>query len=131
MDLISYEINVKSFFRFPCYPKKGIMQDYIEINIRKFLKRYDERIFWLFKGPILIKKTRYDYPKNGCNFRDEIIGKPEFQFSYLNLDKIRQCNEMSKNNMSKIKRIIDKCEKKLIESQMNSLINRFDISFNE
>lgn len=95
------------------------------------MERNDERIYWLFKGTILIKKTRYDSPKNGCNFRDEFIGKPEFQFSYFDLDKIRQCNEMSKNNISKIKLIIDKCEKKLIESQMNSLINRFDISFNE
>ena len=91
----------------------------------------DESIYWLFRGTILIKKTRYDSPKNGCNFRDEFIGKPVFQLSYFNLDKIMQFNEVSKNNMSRIMQAVYKCEEKLIESQMSSLINKFDISFNE
>ena len=79
------------------------------------------------RGTIFAKDTRYSSPRNGCNYRAEFSGKPEFQLSYFDLNKIRQCNEMAQKNMEKIKVLIDKLEEKYLEQSLSKLILNFDL----
>ena len=71
------------------------------------------RIYRQYRGTIFVKDTRYSSPRNGCNYRVEFSGKPEFQLSYFDLDKIRQCNDMTQKSMKLIKSAIDSLEEKL------------------
>ena len=127
IEIISNGINSEYFKRFPRWPESGTQEDYIEIDIKSHIESNDLRIYWLCRGTIQVKDTRYSYPRNGCNYRAEFSGKPEFQLAYFDLDKIRQCNELARKNMTKIKLLIDKCEEKLIESQMTKLLISMDL----
>ena len=95
-------------------PTRVTQEGYIELNVKNFQETGELRIYWLCRGMIFVKDTRYSSPRNGCNYRAEFSGKPEFQLSYFDLDKISQCNEMAQKNINQIKGIIDKLEEKIL-----------------
>ena len=115
IEMISNTINDEYLRRFPKWPTSGTQEDYINVLIKSSLETNNIRFYWLCRGTIFVKDTKYSSPRNGCPYRAEFSGKPEFQLAYFDLDKIRQCNEMAKTNMSLIKSIIDKIEKKYLE----------------
>ena len=127
IEIISNAINREYFDKFPKWPTSGTQEGYIELDVKNFEEIGKLRIYWLSRGTIFVKDTRYSSPRNGCNYRAEFSGKPEFQLSYFDLDKIRQCNEMAKNNMKQIKLIIDKLEEKYLEQSLSELIINFDL----
>ena len=115
IEMISNTINDEYLRRFPKWPTSGTQEDYIYVFVKSSLETNNLRFYWVCKGKIHVKDTKYSSPKNGFLYRAEFSGKPEFQLSFFDLDKIRQCNEMAKTNMSLIKSIIDKIEKKYLE----------------
>ena len=127
IEIISNAINREYFDKFPKWPTSGTQEGYIELDVKNFEEIGKLRIYWLSRGTIFVKDTRYSFPRNGCNYRAEFSGKPEFQLSYFDLEKIRQCNEMAKNNMKQIKLIIDKLEEKYLEQSVTKLLSNIDL----
>ena len=115
IEMISNKINDEYLRRFPKWPTSGTQEDYINVFNKGSLESNYLKFYWVCRGDIHVKDTKYSSPKNGCPYRAEFSGKPEFQLAYFDLDKIRQCNELAKTNMSLIKSIIDKIEKKYLE----------------
>ena len=127
IETISNTINREYSDKFPQWPTSGTQEGYIELNVKYFQETGKLRIYWLSRGKIFVKDTRYSSPRNGCNYRAEFSGKPEFQLSYFDLDKIRQCNEMAQKNMKQIKVLINKLEEKYLEQSLSELIINFII----
>ena len=127
IEAISNTINREYSDKFPQWPTSGTQEGYIELNVKYFQETGKLRIYWLSRGKIFVKDTRYSSPRNGCNYRAEFSGKPEFQLSYFDLDKIRQCNEMAQKNMKQIKVLINKLEEKYLEQSLSELIINFDL----
>jgi hypothetical protein len=127
IETISNTINREYLDKFPKWPTNGTQEGSIELNVKCFHETHKLRIYWLSRGTIFVKNTRYSSPRNGCNYRAEFSGKPEFQLSYFDLNKIRQCNEMAQKNMKQIKVIIDKLEEKYLEQSLSKLIINFDL----
>ena len=115
IEMISNTINDEYLRRFPNWPTSGTQEDYIYVFVKSSLETNNLRFYWVCRGKIHVKDTKYSSPRNGCPYRAEFSGKPEFQLAYFDLDKIRQCNEMAKTNMKQIKSIIDKIEEKYHE----------------
>ena len=115
IEQISNEINNSYLKKFPSWPTSGTQQDYIEVSIKGQVNIYNSiKFYWVCRGTIFVKDTRYDPPKNGYPYRLEFSGKPELQLSYFDLEKIRQCNEMVNKNKKLIKEKIDEIDQKLI-----------------
>ena len=114
IETITKAINQEHLKKFPKWPTSGTQEGYIELNVKYFQETGVLRIYLLCRGTIFVKDTRYSSPRNGCNYRAEFSGKPEFQLSYFDLDKISQCNEMAQKNINQIKGIIDKLEEKIL-----------------
>ncbi len=127
IETITKAINQEHLKRFPKWPTSGTQEGYIELNVKCFHETDKLRIYWLSRGTIFVKDTRYSSPRNGCNYRAEFSGKPEFQLSYFDLDKIRQCNEMAQKNMKQIKVLIDKLEEKYLEQSLTKLLSNIDL----
>jgi hypothetical protein len=127
IENISNTINQEHLKKFPKWPTSGTQEGYIELNVKNFLETRKLRIYSLCRGKIFVKDTRYSSPRNGCNYRAEFSGKPEFQLSYFDLDKIRQCNEIAQKNMKQMKVLIDKLEEKYLEQSLSKLIINFDL----
>ena len=115
IDKISNTINDEYLRRFPQWPTNGTQEDYINVFIRGSFLTNNFKFYWVFSGTILVKETKHSSQRNGMTYRAEFSGKHEFQFANFDLDKIRQCSEMAKTNISQIKSIIDKIEKKYLE----------------
>ena len=122
-----YKTKKEYLDKFPKWPTSGTQEDYIELFVRNFQETNKLRIYWLSRGTIFVKDTRHSTPRNGCKYRAEFSGKPEFQLSYFDLDKIRQCNEMVKRDINLIKKMIDTLEEKLLEQQMSKLLISLEI----
>ena len=127
IEKISNTINREYLDRFSQWPTSGTQEDYIELNVKNFQETGKLRIYSVCRGTIFVKDTRYSSPRNGCNYRAEFSGKPEFQLSYFDLNKIRQCNEMAQKNMEKIKVLIDKLEEKYLEQSLTKLLSNIDL----
>ena len=127
IETISKTINEKHLDKFPDWPKSGTQESYIELLVKNYQETGTLRIYWLCRGTIFVKDTRHSSPINGCKYRVEFSGKPEFQLSYFDLDKIRQCNEIAKNNMKPLKSTIDRLEEKYLEQAMSKLFINIDI----
>ena len=127
IETISNTINREYLDKFPQWPTSGTQEGYIELNVKNFQETGKLRIYWLSRGTIFVKDTRYSSPRNGCNYRAEFSGKPEFQLSYFDLEKIRQCNEMAQKNMKQIKFLIDELEEKCLGQSLSKLIINFDL----
>ena len=127
IESISKTINDEQLRRFPNYPTSGTQEDYINVFTKSSLETNNFRFYWLCRGTIFVKDTKYSSPIKGCPYRSEFSGKPEFNFSYFDLDKIRQCNQMVKNNMEKVKLIIDNIEKKYLEQNLSRLLINMDL----
>ena len=115
IETISNTINNQYLDKFPKWPTSGMHDGLIELMIKNYQETNRLRIYWLCRGTIYVKDTRYSFPRNGCNYRAEFSGKPEFQLSYFDLDRIRRCNEMAQRNINLFKSIIDKLEAKYYE----------------
>ena len=127
IETISNTINREYLDKFPQWPTSGTQEGYIELNVKNFQETGKLRIYWLCRGTIFVKDTRYSSPRNGCNYSAEFSGKPEFQLSYFDLNKIRQCNEMAQKNMKQIKVLIDKLEEKYLEQSLTKLLSNIDL----
>ena len=128
IELISNAITSDYLDRFPKWPNSGTTQeDYIKLDTKGYFEKHAIKYYWICRGRILVRDTHYSYPKNGCNYRAEFSGKPEFQLAYFDMDKIKQYNEMAKNNMNKLKAIVDKWEEKLIEQNFKNLLISMDL----
>ena len=128
IELISNAITSDYLKRFPEWPNSGSTQeDFINLDSKGFFKNNDIEYYWICRGKILVKDTHYSYPINGCYYRAEFSGKPEFQLAYFDMDKIKTYNEMAKINMNKLKETVDKIEEKLIEQNFKNLLIDFDL----
>ena len=127
IESISNTINDEYLRRFPQWPSSGTQEDYINVFNKGSLETYNLKFYWVWRGTIFVKNTKYSSPREGCPYRAEFSGKPEFQFSYFDLDKIMQCNEIAKHNMEQVKLIIDKIEKKYLEQTLSKLLINMDL----
>ena len=127
VEMISSIICEEYLNKFPSWPTCGTQEDYIKIDIKSHLEYQQKRIYWACRGSIFVKDTRYASPRNGCLYRAEFSGKPEFQISYFDLEKIKLCNELAKRDMNFIKSKLDELDNKLINQQLEELLlNGFD-----
>ena len=128
VEMISNNICEEYLNNFPNWSNNGVTQeDYIKIDIKSHLEYQQKRIYWACRGSIFVKDTKYESPRNGCYYRAEFSGKPEFLISYFDLEKIRQCNEMAKSNIKLIKKKLDELDEKLLNQKMEKLLlNGFD-----
>ena len=100
IEVISNGINDSYLKRFPKWPTSpGTQEDFIEVNMKGYFESNELRYYWICRGTIFVKDTKYEYPVKGCPYRAEFSGKPEFQIAYFDLDKIRQCDVMAKSSM--------------------------------
>ena len=122
VDNILDVFNEEYFKKFPNWSSNGRTQKgFIELNIKSHLENCAIRIYGACKGTIFVK----DSP--GCLYRVEIFGKPELSISYFDLERIKLCNELAKNNMSLIKSKLDELDNKLINQQLEELLlNKFE-----
>lgn len=127
IEMISNGINDSYLRRFPSWPSSGTQEDYIQVEMKNSFETNNIRFYWVCRGTIFVKDTRYNYPINGCKYRAEFSGKPEFQIAYFDLDKIRQCNDLAKSQMSRIKQMIDTYEQKLLEQSLSKLLISMEI----
>ena len=128
IDLISNAITSDYLERFPKWPNSGSTQeDYIKLDTKGYFEKHVIKYYWICRGRILVKDTHYSYARNGCYYRAEFSGKPEFQLAYFDMDKIKQYNEMAKINMNKLKEAVDIIEEKLIEQNFKNLLINFDL----
>ena len=127
IGIISDGINDSFLKKFPEWPTNKTQEDFLEVSMTGQTESNDLKIFWLCRGNIYVKKTRYDRPRDGYPYKAKYFGKPELQISYFDFYKIRLCNEMAKQNKEKIKNIIDTLDKKLIEQGVKNLLTNFDI----
>ena len=127
VEMISSIICEEYLNKFPSWPTCGTQEDYIKIDIKSHLEYQQKRIYWACRGSIFVKDTRYASPRNGCLYRAEFSGKPEFLISYFDLERIRHCNEMAKKNIKLIKDKLDELDEKLLNQKMEKLLlNGFD-----
>jgi hypothetical protein len=127
VEMISNSITSEYLHRFPSWPKSGTQSDFIEINLKSAQEVNDYRIYWTCSGQVFVKDTKYDIPINGNKYKAEFSGKPEFQFSFFDMKKIKFCNDMAKKNMKLLKSKIDELDEKLLTQQMDKLLlNGFD-----
>ena len=124
---ISNGINDEYLRRFPKWPESGTQEDYINVFMKSSLDTNSIRFYWICRGTILVKDTKYDSPRNGCRYRAEFSGKPEFQLAYFDLEKISIWNEMAKTQNSRIRKVIDKLEEKILGQSINKLMINMDI----
>ena len=68
-EIISDTINNKYSDKFPNWPTRGTQKDFIELKEEIFQETNELRIYLLCRGTIFVQDTRYDYPKNGYNYR--------------------------------------------------------------
>ena len=122
IEMITNTINDEYLRRFPQWPTSGTQEDYINIFEKSSLEVSNLRFYSVCRGTIFVKNTKYSSPREGCPYRAEFCGKPEFQFSYFDLGKIRQFNEMAKNDISRVKSIIYKIEEKYLEQNLSKLL---------
>ena len=123
VEVISNTITREYFNKFPNWPSESGTQDgYIDILIKSNLDANALRVYWLCRGSIFVKDTRYASPRNGCLYRAEFSGKPEFLISYFDLAKIKLCNELAKRDMNLIKKKIDELDEKYLTQEMNKLL---------
>ena len=127
IETISDTINDEYLRRFPQWPTSGTQEDYINVFLKNATYTNNLKFYWGCRGTIFVKNTKYSSPREGYPYRAEFCGKPEFQFSYFDLDIIRQCNELAKNDMSQVKSIIDKIEKKYFEQILSRLFIHVDL----
>ena len=128
IELISNAITSEYLERFPKWLNSGSTQeDYIKLDTKGYFEKHAIKYFWICRGRILVKDTHYSYPRNGCYYRAEFSGKPEFQLAYFDMDKIKQYNEMAKKYMNKLKEAVDKIEEKLIEQNFKNLLISIDL----
>ena len=88
IEQISTGINDSYFRRFPKWPSRGSQEDYLEVFVKGEFETNNLKYYWVCRGTILVRDTRYDPPKNGYPYRAEFSGKPEFQLAFFDLDKI-------------------------------------------
>ena len=122
IEMISNRINDDYLRKFPKWPTSGTQEGYINVFIKNSTETNDLRFYWVCRGTIFVKDTKYSSPRNECPYRAEFSGKPEFHIAYFDLDKIRQCNDLAKTNMSLIKSKIDKIEEKYLEQNLSKLL---------
>jgi hypothetical protein len=116
-EIISDTINNKYSDKFPNWPTRGTQKDFIELKEEIFQEANELRIYLLCRGTIFVQDTRYDYPKNGYNYRSQIFGKLEFLLSYFNLTNIRHCNEIAKRDIDLLKKFIAQIEEKYLQKR--------------
>ena len=120
IEMISNGINDSYLRKFPLWPSSpGTQENFIEVNMKGSFESNQFRYYWVCKGMINVKDTKYNHPVNGCFHRAELSGNPEFQIACFDLEKITQCNEMAKSSMPKMKQVIDKCEQWFMEQSLN------------
>ncbi len=122
IEMIANTITREYLNRFPSWPDSGTQSDTIEIKLKSGTEANDLRIYWTCSGSVFVKDTKYDIPKNGCKYRAEFSGKPEFQLCIFDLKKIEFCNNMAKKNMKLLKSRIDELDEKLLNQQMDRLL---------
>ena len=127
IEMISNTINDEYLRRFPQWPSSGTQEDYINVFNKGSLETYNLKFYWVWRGTIFVKNTKYSSPREGCPYRAEFSGKPEFHIAYFDLDKIRQCNDLAKTNMSLIKSKIDKIEEKYLGQILSRLLINMDL----
>ena len=128
VEMISNNICEEYLNKFNNWSNNGVTQEsYININLKSNFDTIALRVYWLCRGTIYVKDTRYASPRNGCLYRAEFSGKPEFLISYFDLERIRHCNEMAKKNIKLIKDKLDELDEKLLNQKMEKLLlNGFD-----
>lgn len=122
VSMISNTITREYLNRFPLWPDSGTQEDFIEIDLKSTQEANDLRIYWTCKGEIFVKDTKYDIPINGSKYRAEFSGKPEFQLSIFDLQKIKFCNDMAKKNMKKLEMKLDELNEKLLNQKFEKLL---------
>ena len=128
VNLIANAITDAYLEKFPKWPKTGTSQeDYIQLDTKGFFEKQKKQYYWLSRGIITVKDTKYSTPINGCPYKAEFFGKPEFQLAYFDLDKIRYYNDMAETNMKMLKEAVDKIEIKLIGQSLKNLLIDIDI----
>ena len=124
IESISNTINDAYLKRFPFWPTSGSQNDYINPLVKGYIEENDIRFYWICNGTILVKDTKFDTPINGCPYKAEFSGRPEFQLAYFDLDKIKTLNQLAEESMPLLKEKIDEINKKIIAHAFKNLLTK-------
>ena len=122
IESISNAINDAYLKRFPKWPSSGSQNDCIEPLVKGYIEQNDIRFYWVCNGSILVKDTKFDTPINGCPYKAEFSGRPEFQLAYFDLHKIKTLNELAETSMPLLQERIDKINGKIIAQTFKNLL---------
>ena len=122
IESISSSINDSYLKRFPRWPTSGSQYDFINPFVKGYIEQNDIRFYWICNGSIYVKDTKFDSPINGCPYKAEFSGRPEFQLAYFDLDKIKTLNELAEKAMPLLKEKIDGINKKIIAQSLKDLL---------
>ena len=105
--------------KFPYWPDSPEKQsDYLNIELKNKIDIKNIRYYWHFQGIIFIQDTKYEDAIKGISFKVEFNGKPNFQITCFDLNRI----EYLKKNEKKLKCYIDEIEDKIITQNFKILI---------
>ena len=62
---ISDDINRSYLNKFPKWPTSGTQEGYIELSLKSQTESNNIKLYWVCRGIIFVKDTRYDPPRNG------------------------------------------------------------------
>ena len=121
IESISNTINEAYLKRFPFWPTSGSQNDFINPLVKGYIEQNDIRFYWICNGTILVKDTKFDTPIDGCPYKAEFSGRPEFQLAYFDLDKIKTLNQLAEESMPLLKEKIDEINKKIVDQAFKNL----------
>ena len=124
IESISNTINEAYLKRFPFWPSSGSQNDYINPLVKGYIEQNDIRFYWICNGTILVKDTKFDTPIDGCPYKAEFSGRPEFQLAYFDLDKIKTLNQLAEESMPLLKEKIDEINKKIVDQAFKNLLTK-------
>ena len=124
IESISNTINEAYLKRFPFWPTSGSQNDFINPLVKGYIEQNDIRFYWICNGTILVKDTKFDTPIDGCPYKAEFSGRPEFQLAYFDLDKIKTLNQLAEESMPLLKEKIDGINKKIVDQAFKNLLTK-------
>ena len=124
IESISNTINEAYLKRFPFWPTSGSQNDFINPLVKGYIEQNDIRFYWICNGTILVKDTKFDTPIDGCPYKAEFSGRPEFQLAYFDLDKIKTLNQLAEESMPLLKEKIDEINKKIVDQAFKNLLTK-------
>ena len=117
-----YKAYKSKFFYWPNSP--GVQKDYINIDIKNKIDRYNIRYYWHFQGVIFIQYTKFKTLIDNYSYKIEFNGNPKLQIVCLDIKKLEKFEKIEENIF---KEYIDTITNKILEQSIKNIDLEFDI----